>query len=368
MNKIELINNANAQLAKDDCESARLLFKKAYDIDPRCGHTLLAYLKASIKAKAELSEIDEIISKLALIDKGFAAAGLLYLDCSLDSPRLSFKERVEKLAETWPVFSTGSEIDWLFWDIGGSRLVHRMKETQPEKPYSSVELIPRNLFYYFDKQELPDDVRRLVDTAASSKIFNVCFFNKETARLFLCQEYGKDAVSLFDGLRHPSEESDFIRFHAVQKYGGFWSDVDERLDVQKFIIFLQHLPRLSLLVSQSQATGGPLQSCFFGSTAGHPVLKRCLDLLYHNCRHHPNLSMWLKTGPGPLTRAVIERYTIKAIEDEMQCPTQLNKISEDDMISITSANELRTFLIPYEPSYRNDSRDWRIFEAQNSSR
>lgn len=366
MNKIELIQSANGHLSNGDTEKACLIFRKAYELDPRCGHTLLAYLKAAVRGGRDYAEIDTTIQTLASIGEGFSSAGLLYYDCSLENGRLSFAQRISEFSKTWHAFHTGSEVDWLFWKIAGNEIALK-PESLSSLPELAIESIPRNIFYYFDKQELPEDVRLNIDPPASHKLFNIILFNKTSGRSFLVREYGVETAMLFDALRHPSEESDFIRFHAVYKYGGYWSDVDEKLDYALFAKFLNNAAYPRLLLSQSQSEGGPLQSCFFGGVAGHPILQRCLDLLYFNCIHHPSLSMWLKTGPGPLTRAVFEHYINSALDSKAEKQDFLKIRMAEDKTTITSAQTLRTFLFPYEPSYRNDDRDWRVFEANISS-
>lgn len=348
-----------------DHQLAIQCFEQAYALDKGCGHTLLALLKERIALYSAGKIVDETVEELSKLDVGFGAAGRLHVHFANGTDfnqQGNYITALQDYKKTFGLFHSGSEVDWYFWKLGGSHLCHDLKPTKIGSGRLYYELIPRNLYFYFDSNP-PQDVVATIEDARKSGLFNVILFDKELARDYLRSEHGPDALELFDSLRHPSEESDFMRFHLTYNYGGYWSDVDEKLDQAGFLEYLSQLPPTSILVSQSQSSGGPLQSCFFGCTPKHPVMKSCLDILYENCRRHPNLSMWLKTGPGPLTRAIFTAYVDQAIANGIISPQQITSVCKSHNISIIKASHLRYFLHPFEPSYRNDGRDWRVFET-----
>jgi hypothetical protein len=259
---------------------------------------------------------------------------------------------------------SGGMLDWYFWKIGDQSL-GTSTTCHTTRSDNAPEYIPRNLFFYFDKN-LPDDIKNVIDSQNAQGKFSVVLFDKLQSRDFLKKNYGDDCLRLFDGLRHPSEESDFMRYHVVNYYGGYWSDADEMLNQDYFLNYLSNLPPTEILLAQSQKHGngchGPLQSCFFGATKGHPIVQGAIDLLYINCINTPNLSMWKKTGPGPITRSFINYYLERAINQNLDS-SNFSSLASDAMISVIGKHELRKFLTGFVPSYRGDERDWRVFES-----
>jgi len=327
-----------------DYEISNQSFIKAIEINPQSHHVMLAICKNFVD-QGDLKSLEDYKIKLKSLD----SVSYSHLECyRIFQSNNTFTEEV--LLHYEAVFKTsysGSEIDWMFYFFLRDRL----------RNYDGsigCEVIPRNLFIYFDKNP-PDDIQLNVDKIIDSRFFTVNFYNKEMAEFFIGSVFGERSKNLFLRLGHPSAESDFFRFHAVYHFGGYYVDTDEsfNFDILSSLISTFKCP---LLCFKSKENGGPLESCFFGAVQGSQVIKRAIEILYFNCEKHPNLSMWLKTGPGPITRAVLEEHFYNFDGKNL-----------NHLPLICEKSVLNKFLIPFEPSYRGDERDWRVFEAKKNN-
>lgn len=332
-----LIDIGNLLVSAGRYSDAIEFFDRALVITPLSKHVLLRKLGVMLIADMEIESLE--VEKLKEID--FDYYKLFMAKSSVrrgDSPNLT----LEILDNSFEGFESGSEADSLF--IGTALASGAIGS-------GSASLIARrhNLFFYWDSETPPSEILDNVKYHKDFEFLNVKLFNREMARDFLKKNFGRDVAKLFSELRHPSEESDFFRFHAVYQNGGFYLDVDEKIrSMENLNKFVGELNTDVYIKSSS----GPIESAFFGAVRFSPVIAECLRILIHNCYLRKNLSMWLKTGPGPITRA-IARMTYNRIKGN----------GGEEIFRVLPHNYYPMLLDAVDVSYRNDNRDWRVFEA-----
>lgn len=318
---------------------ALYFFRKSLEINSRSSHALFRVLETQLLAGNELPP-DEI-ETLHSLDKGMAR---FFEAIQASASGKDVREVLEEFGDGFEPFDTGSEADWFY--------LRAAKKLVPNAPLPDrIENGPINLFFYWDTPNAPEEVEANFQYHKGLGIFDVKVFSKEMAAEFLYRCYGKDTADLFHRLRHPAEESDFWRPHAVHAFGGYYLDVDEQvISTEPF----QSQFGSSLADTFILSGTGPVENCFFGAKKGSPVIEQVLRNLLHNCYLRPDLSMWLKSGPGPITRALSRTYY-----RHLSLGEALPEFSLLDPVAFPNAFRA----VPV--SYRGDARDWRVFEAQS---
>ncbi|MBY0377916.1 MAG: hypothetical protein K2Q33_05080 [Gammaproteobacteria bacterium] len=319
---------------------AIIFYRKALELGPNSKHVALAILETELQSDiAASADVKEILETL---DTDFVNyfETIKLAKYSNDPTRI-----IESMGNSFEAFDSGAEPDWLYMRAAKKIVAPRILEKTEISQKS-------NLFFYWDKSNPPSEVAENIRYHAKSKLFNISLFSRESAHRFIKDYYGLDAANLFSSLRHPSEESDFVRFHAVHAFGGYYLDVDEQIISDE--AFQEHIGPLDR-DTYILAGSGPVQSAFFGAKKGSPIIAEALRILIHNCYVQPNLSMWLKTGPGPITRAICRKYFL-----------HLNKREAIPDFILHSEEVFASTFRSVDVSYRNDSRDWRVYEANRS--
>lgn len=317
-------------------ESASQLFKRILQEDSS-KDLHLAYLLSALEGNMPITNQDE--NNLSIQDERYYKYYLAYR-ASINGE--SSKCIIDIMSNCFEAFQSGSESEWLYLRNAIPLTKQITKPSQKEE---------KNLFFYWDSKDPPNEVVTNFDYHRSMDLFKVEVFDKETASSLLLNNFGYDTYNLFMGLRHPAEESDFFRLHVLYLKGGYYLDVDEKITSKKnFIdVFGGGVEDIYLL-----SDTGPVHNAFFGSKKGSLVLGECLNIIYHNCYLRPNLSMWAKTGPGVITRALsrlIHRNIISGGSNDFY---------------LFPTNTFPSLFTAVDVSYRNDARDWRVFEAANS--
>lgn len=324
--------------------AASEVFGTAYIINRDSADALMARL--SCLATANLPADEQEIETLKRLNENYHALFLAKRH-HLANPGNS-EIILQTLRNSFEGFHTGAEADWLF-------IEHAMKLHHSFSGVNSylVSPIPRNLFMYWDTNP-PSEIAENVSYHKDLKYFNVLFFNKESAGEFLASYYGFECRRMFFELSHPSEESDFFRFHAINTFGGYYLDLDEQIiSVDHFKNSLSDASDSVFIVSRNpDGSMGPVHSAFFGSSANNPIITNAILNLYQNIHFFKDLSLWLKSGPGPITRAISRAY-YNAYFNGIQLPH----------FHVFPYTVFGSFIRALDVSYRGDLRDWRVHEA-----
>ncbi len=323
-------------------ELAAKLFSACCARLPDSPHFVLAALTCRLRAGQPVAEEDENRLQSIAPDflKYFSALRLSLL------PSADAKAVLSTMQSCFEAFLSGSEADWLYLTAA------QFMFGDIQKGRTSEREIPGRLFFYWDKDP-PPEIRDNIAYHQNASGLQVTLCTRDMAIEFLDAYYGRDSRNLFLGLRHPAEESDFIRYHLIHTFGGYYLDLDERLIAPNLLKSYAEGTDAFLVRSNT----GPLENSLFGGVAGSCVTEEALHVLLHNCYAHANDSIWLKSGPGVLTRAVVRLYHRAFIE--MQ-PLPSFRVMPDRVYG--------DLLLGLDVSYRNDARDWRVFEAEQAAK
>lgn len=133
--------------------------------------------------------------------------------------------------------------------------------------------------------------------------------NLDSARAFIARTHGEDALATFEHCHHPAMQADYLRLLWLHTHGGLYVDVDEHCVAPVAPLFAALHDSEVVVVLEVDAPGY-LNNCLIGARPGSPLLataiaevtRRTLDARAQAAR----LSIWNDTGPGLLTRSVMQ--------------------------------------------------------------
>lgn len=165
-------------------------------------------------------------------------------------------------------------------------------------------MIPKNIFQTFKSAELPwltrYHVRRL---KRKNPDYTYHFYDDAKILDFFKKNFPKEYVRAFRSLTVGAAKADFFRYAVLYIYGGIYLDIDCKI-VSPFKKFLRDDDEAVISLERN----GHLYTqwaLFFA--AGHPFLKRTLEICLENIQQHrfPH-DVHKTTGPPVLTQAVRE--------------------------------------------------------------
>jgi len=228
--------------------------------------------------------------------------------------------------------------------------------------------------FWHEKNNIPKDVQECMDTwmPAEEQGFTRLLFDDKSAREYILKEFGSKYVKAFDKCHHPAMRCDFFRLCFIYNVGGFYIDIDEVYQGENLAQLLNDnnlkiQPLCYEISSDSMIdpsiflnTESPSEDWIFYvnnnpiiSPPKHPLIKSALDratkLLLKN--DSKNLEIQSTTGPGNLSASLV-MHSLNCEKRNVQFDCSI--IPEWNKIS-----EIKWFL-----SYRNDNRNWRIWNAE----
>jgi mannosyltransferase OCH1-like enzyme len=235
--------------------------------------------------------------------------------------------------------------------------------------------IPKILIqYWHESDNIPIDVQECIDSWKSieEQGFTRLLFDDKSAREFILKELGNKYVKAFDTCHHPAMRCDYFRLCFIYKVGGFYVDIDEiyqgidlaqlykdnNLKIQPlcYEISSDSMINPSVFLKHNDSTKDWI---FYVNNnpiiapPKHPLiniaLERATKLLLKADSH--NLEIQSTTGPGNLSAALV-KHSLVYKNKNIQCDFTI--MPDWDKISV-----IKWFL-----SYRNDNRNWRIWNAE----
>jgi mannosyltransferase OCH1-like enzyme len=159
--------------------------------------------------------------------------------------------------------------------------------------------IPARIVQYWD-HDMPPDVEALCQTWSElNPGFAYRRFSEAEAQAFLSETARPKVLMAFERAWEPAMKADIFRLAVLDGEGGWYADADDRC-----------LAPIADLADQGHELVvyrediGTLGNNFIGVTPGHPAIKAALDEAVEAVNRGDNDILWLRTGPGLLTRAV----------------------------------------------------------------
>jgi mannosyltransferase OCH1-like enzyme len=134
--------------------------------------------------------------------------------------------------------------------------------------------------------------------------FQHYLFNSETAMRFLIENYSREAVVAYQRATEPAQKSDLFRLAWLFAKGGYYADADDRCLSRIDTLAPAHV---NLVLYQEEY--GTVGNNFIAVTPRHPVIGRALQHAVNSINRGDRDLIWLATGPGLLTRALVETLT-----------------------------------------------------------
>lgn len=247
-------------------------------------------------------------------------------------------DAVRTIGNAYEEFHTGEEIDSIL--LG---LVHRgMPGIFNGKPAGRNVSIPRKLFFYREKQDLPPQVAENLGRYKDIRDLEIHVFNRDEAAEWLYTYYGVEARSLFLEARHPGEAADFLRVHVINLLGGWWLDANLRLRLAAFRTLMDTPDRNGVYFLTDHDV---IRNDFFGSTPNSEILGDCIFSLYRNSYLHKDFPVAGRTGPGIFGRAMNRLIN-----------RRLNGIISHEMIAVLDHVQFRNVIEAVDPPHNADLR------------
>lgn len=194
-------------------------------------------------------------------------------------------------------------------------------------------------------------------------------FEDISAKDFLIQNFDAEHELAFDNCHHPAMRCDYFRLCYLSKCGGFYLDADEEFNghsIDQLIaghrLALQPLC-FDLLRGQMVPASEFKNDIEFNENRvyyvnnnpliapkGHPLICRSLEQATQNLLRAPTpRDIQSTTGPGNLTYCLVKAF----IEEEVA-------YSDSNFRFVFNWDEISTSKWPL--SYRNDERNWRLWD------
>lgn len=163
--------------------------------------------------------------------------------------------------------------------------------------------IPKKIHQYWEGP-MPADLAQALDRMrALNPDSDYRLYDKTDARGYLEAHADKDVVRAFDLTRHAAERADLFRLVLLGREGGIYVDADDlcRGSVRDF------LPEGSQTVL-FQEYHGALANNFIATVPENPILDWALRSAVEETLSGSATSIWLRTGPGLITRAAAHAF------------------------------------------------------------
>ncbi len=207
--------------------------------------------------------------------------------------------------------------------------------TLPPNPDDGTA-IPRRILQFWDKPQPPGEVAMLMERCKDSNPdYEHALFCDADAEDFIATHYGVRHVDVYRGCFHVSAKADFFRLAYLYKLGGFYVDADEVCDKSLNPMF--QTGGITEIYSFSRGLPSCVNNWFIGTVSGTRIVERALDHCIQNIestlRHGRKSGVWVLTGPGALTFAILDIFC-------------------DPLEYMKSGNPFRNFVLLDEPEYR----------------
>ena len=202
----------------------------------------------------------------------------------------------------------------------------------------------RRIYQYWDKPDVPEMVGHIMQSWQRIDGWSYQRFNRGDALAWLAQTFDSKHARAFRTARRAAEQADFLRLCLLEVQGGLYADADDRLT---------GAPDALLSGTRGAVfffeTFGCLSNNVLYAPPGHVVIKTAREMACAALLRRDNDKVWLKTGPGLLTRAlagcVMDGLLINTAD-----PTKAVTLLPNDRLKRHVAPHIR---LPYKQTDQN---------------
>ncbi len=257
-------------------------------------------------------------------------------------------------------------------NLRSSHIRELVQEAIPIENSSSRTDIPKVIVqFWHDFENIPEDVQDCLDTwePLKNQGFKRVLFDNTGARQFISKRLGDSYVAAFDRCHHPAMRCDYFRLCYILIHGGFYVDADEIYQGTDCNHFFQDNKLKIQPLCYDTGTGTMVNPDIFIrkrayspdwifyvnnnpliAPAYHQVIRLALDRatrILLSCAEG-RLEIQSTTGPGNLTASLVRHSIASKLKSRIR-----------DFLIL--ANWEATSISPWSLSYRDDERNWRLW-------
>ena len=251
------------------------------------------------------------------------------------------------------------------------------KAHQNEQSFAPIAIPKVIVQYWHDANTIPADVHECLDSwePLTSQGFKRVLFDDYEARMFIAERFGRHYVTAFDQCHHPAMRCDYFRLCYMVTNGGFYVDADEfyqggdceslfqdnRLKVQPLCYDTSSATMVPADIFTKWQNDSPHWIYYVNNNPivvppAHPIVRLALArstriLLSHEGSHSDIQST---TGPGNFTACLVKHAIASDLAGRAR---DFSILANWDTLSISR----------WPLSYRNDARNWRLWNPPQVS-
>lgn len=221
-----------------------------------------------------------------------------------------------------------------------------------DAPPQTERAVPRRIFQYWDNDTVPADVAALIAGWQGVPGFEHVLMTRARALQMLRRQFSPRLVTAFQRARHVTEESDLLRLCLIYKFGGIYSDADD-----KVVGDIATLAGLGSGLVVTREPIGAIANNTLIAPPGNPVLRIALNMTVRALLARDADGAWFKSGPGMLTRAAAV-YLRDADPEEARAH-----------LTLLEGDTLRQFIEPHiRLPYKTTAKYWNAKDKDISQR
>ncbi len=162
--------------------------------------------------------------------------------------------------------------------------------------------IPARIFQYWEGTPPTADLAAAMDRVARLNPWAAYHrFDGASGWAYIRAHACPDMVRAFRLAKHAAERADLLRLVVLEREGGIWVDADDmcRADLSGLIP-----PQAQMVLYQEWM--GSVGNNFIATTPGNAILRRTAEQAQQDILSSAGDPIWLRTGPGALTRALVQ--------------------------------------------------------------
>lgn len=253
-----------------------------------------------------------------------------------------------------------------------------VQESVPIENSPSRTNIPRVIVqFWHDLDEIPEDIQECLNSwePLKNQGFKKVLFDDDRARRFISKRLGGPYVAAFDRCHHPAMRCDYFRLCYIITYGGFYVDADEIYQGTECNHFFDDNRLKIQPLCYDRAAGTMIKPNVF-------IRRREYSsdwIFYVNNNpliapvNHPVIGLALDRATRILLSSIEERRDIQSTTGPGNFSASLVRHS----IVLEQTGRTRDFLLlpnweatsisPWPLSYRNDERNWRLWNSSGAA-
>ncbi len=229
-----------------------------------------------------------------------------------------------------------------------SEIVRKLPQGLFDRGSSVAPNVARRVFQYWDTPDIPEMVGDIMQSWRAAPGWEYQCLTKNQALEWVQTVFDRQHARALRTSRYEAEQADFLRLCLLDAEGGLYADADDRLigSVDGLLAGTRGA------VFFTEAFGCLCNNVLY-SPPGHVVISTAREMACEALLRRDNDKVWLKTGPGLITRA-LARCQLEGLLDDPDDPTKTVTILPNADLRRQVAPHIK---LPYKYSEKNWARN-----------